>query len=74
MRRDPALAAVLKRFRKREWLSQEDLAFNAGVTVATLSRIERSATDPAWTTVRAIAQALEVSMDELGAAVEMEQD
>lgn len=74
MRRDPALPAVLKRFRKRERLSQEDLAFNAGVTVATLSRIERGATDPAWTTVRAVARALDVSMDELGSAVEMEED
>ncbi len=67
---DPALAGVLKRFRHRNGISQEALAFKADVTIATLSRVERGVTDPAWSTVRAVARALDVSMDELGSAVE----
>jgi transcriptional regulator with XRE-family HTH domain len=69
---DPTLAAVLQRFRHRNGLTQEALAFKASVTIATMSRIERGAVDPAWTTIRAVAKALDVSLDELGAAVELE--
>jgi len=39
-----------------------------------MARIERGASNPAWSNVRAIARALKVSLDELGAAVEQEQD
>jgi transcriptional regulator with XRE-family HTH domain len=67
---DPALAAVLRRFRRRLGMTQEALAFEADVTVSALSRIECGRSDPVWSTVRAIAQALDVSMDELGSAVE----
>ena len=69
---DPALAVVLHRFRLRAGVTQENLAFKADLTVATTSRMERGVTDPAWTSIRAIARALDVSLDELGAAVEME--
>jgi transcriptional regulator with XRE-family HTH domain len=69
---DPALSPVLRRFRHRSGLMQEALAFEAGLTIATLSRMERGVTDPAWSSVRAVARALDVAMDELGAAVEME--
>jgi len=72
-RPDPALAAVLHRFRLRSGVTQEALAFKADLTIATTSRMERGVTDPAWSSIRAIARALDVSMDELGAAVEMEQ-
>jgi transcriptional regulator with XRE-family HTH domain len=70
---DPALAAVLRRFRLRAGVTQENLAFEADVTISALARIERGASNPAWTSVRAIAGALDVSLDELGAAVEQEQ-
>jgi DNA-binding XRE family transcriptional regulator len=45
----------------------------AGITVSTLVRIERGQSDPRWTNVRAIARVLDVELDELGAAVEMEE-
>jgi transcriptional regulator with XRE-family HTH domain len=69
---DPALAAVLRRFRLRAGVTQEALAFEANLTIATLSRIERGVTNPTWTSIRAITRALDVEMDELGAAVEQE--
>jgi transcriptional regulator with XRE-family HTH domain len=49
------------------------LAIRAGITIASMSRIERGVTAPAWSTVRAIATALDISLEELGAAVEQEQ-
>jgi transcriptional regulator with XRE-family HTH domain len=70
---DPALVAILKRFRHRNGLTQEDLAFKSNVTISTLSRIERGATDPAWSSIRAITRALGMGLDELGAAIELEE-
>jgi transcriptional regulator with XRE-family HTH domain len=67
---DPALATVLHRLRLRAGVTQEALAFSADLTIATMSRMERGVTDPAWTSVRAVARALDVSLDELGAAIE----
>jgi len=67
---DPVLAATLRRFRLRNGTTQEDLAFKADVTISALSRIERGRSDTVWSTVRAIAKALDVRMDELGSAVE----
>jgi transcriptional regulator with XRE-family HTH domain len=69
---DPALAVVLRRFRHRAGISQEDLAYESGVTISALSRIERGISNPTWSSVRALARVLGVRMDELGAAVEME--
>ncbi|HEV3070867.1 MAG TPA: helix-turn-helix transcriptional regulator [Solirubrobacteraceae bacterium] len=69
---DPALAAVLHRFRQRAGVTQEALAFRADLTIATMSRMERGVTDPAWTSIRAVARALDVGLGELGAAVERE--
>jgi DNA-binding XRE family transcriptional regulator len=71
---DPALASALKRFRHRNGITQEALASQAGVNIKTVSRVERGATDPVWTTVRAIARVLDVGLEELGAAVEYGQD
>ena len=50
--------------------SQEALAHRSGIAAGSLSRIELAQTSPAWATVRQIARALNVSMRELGAAVE----
>jgi transcriptional regulator with XRE-family HTH domain len=66
----PALAAVIRRLREENGLTQEDLAYEAGVTTGTLSKIERGLTNPAWTTVERIAGALGVSLGEFGAAVD----
>jgi transcriptional regulator with XRE-family HTH domain len=67
-----ALAAALKQLRAESGITQETLAFHAGITVGTLSKIELGQTSPAWTTVSSIADALGVSLVELAAAVEAE--
>jgi transcriptional regulator with XRE-family HTH domain len=69
---DPALAAVLKRLREERGLTQEALAFKSGVSISSLGRIEMGRTSAAWTTVVQLADALGVSMGELGAAVDAE--
>jgi transcriptional regulator with XRE-family HTH domain len=72
-REDPALAPTLRRLRARKGITQEHLAFEAGVAVSALSRLERGLHDPGWALVRSIARALGVSMAELAAAVEQDQ-
>jgi transcriptional regulator with XRE-family HTH domain len=67
---DPLLAALLKRLREERDVTQEQLAFDAGVTVSTLSRIERGLNSPGWATVTRIADALSVSMAELAGQLE----
>ncbi len=62
---DPALAALLKRLREDRKITQEQLAFDAGITVSALSRIERGLNSPGWATVRRIADALGVSLGDL---------
>ncbi len=69
---DPALAAVLRRLREERGLSQEALAYQAGITSGSLGRIELAQSSPAWATVRQIANAIGVTMEELGATVEVE--
>jgi transcriptional regulator with XRE-family HTH domain len=70
---DQALATVLRRLREESGETREALAFKAGITMGTLARVELGQADPAWSTVRAVAQALGVGLDHLGAAVEREQ-
>lgn len=62
---DLVLAALLKRLREERDITQEQLAFDAGVTASALSRIERGLTSPGWTTLKKIAKALDVSLIEL---------
>jgi DNA-binding XRE family transcriptional regulator len=49
--------------------SQEALAYRSGLSYA---RIELAQSAPGWDTVRSIARALDVTMAELGAAVDLE--
>jgi DNA-binding XRE family transcriptional regulator len=51
-------------------VTQEALADLIGVSAPTLCSRERGLIDPPWSRVRAIARALDVELDELGAAVE----
>jgi len=60
----------VRRLRIERGDTQEDLAHRAGLTVAAFARIERGHANPTWTTVRRIADALEVSLASLGEAVE----
>lgn len=67
---DPMLGATLRRLRLERGTAQEALAFDAGLTTGSLSRIERNASNPAWTTVHAILGALGITLQELAAALE----
>jgi len=60
------LAQNIKKFRKRLKLSQEELAKKAGITYSTLIKIESGANDnPTIKTLKKIADALNVTIDEL---------
>jgi transcriptional regulator with XRE-family HTH domain len=67
---DPALAAVVKQLREERDITQEELAYEAGITVSSLSRIERGLNSPGWNTVGKIVKALGVSLAELVEGVE----
>lgn len=68
---DKALGQVLRELREHEPKhSQEHIGFNAGVTAATVGRIELGQSKPEWGTVRAIADALDVSLVDLATAIE----
>ena len=69
---DPVLAAVLRRLREDRGLTMEALAFKSGVSISSLGRIELGRTSAAWATVVQVADALDVSMSRLGAAVDAE--
>lgn len=68
---DPVLGQVIRAFRERDpKRSQENVGFNAGVTAATVGRMEMGLSKPEWGTVRSIADALGISLVELAVAVE----
>jgi transcriptional regulator with XRE-family HTH domain len=51
-------------------LTQEELAFNANITVSSIYRIERGLSNPAWATLLKIAAALGVTPLKIVAAAE----
>jgi len=67
---DRTLASALLCLREARDQSQEDLAHDADVTSKTLGDIERAQTDPRWTTVKKITEALGISFRELGEALD----
>jgi transcriptional regulator with XRE-family HTH domain len=67
---DQALGGALRRLREERGVTQEAVAHAAGLTVTAVARVERGQTDPAWSTVRRIAAALDLDMGELGSAVD----
>jgi transcriptional regulator with XRE-family HTH domain len=64
---DPKLAAVLKSLREQRGLSQEHVAWHAGIAVSSLAKIENAQTAPAWDSVMRILRALDVTLAELAA-------
>ena len=58
-------AALLPKQRTRRALTQAELAKRAGVTTATVARIERDEIEPRMTTLRKLAEALGVDPAEL---------
>ncbi len=67
---DQTLAAVLRHLRRERGITQEALAFSSNVTVSALSRIERGRSNPVWTTLVQIAEALDITPAELVAIAE----
>lgn len=65
-----ALGAAIKSLRSERALKQLDVAEDAGITVAHLSKIEGGKVNPTWGTVEAIAQALGVRMVEVATSAE----
>ncbi len=61
----PALGAAIRELRRRQGKTLKELAPLAGVTWGTLGVIERGEANPTWGTVKGIADALGVSMDDL---------
>ena len=55
----------LKRQRTRKALTQEELALQAGLTTASVARIERNETEPRMSTLRKLAKALDIDPAEL---------
>jgi transcriptional regulator with XRE-family HTH domain len=62
---DPALAATIRRLREERGLSQEEVAYSAGVTVGTYTRLERGKANPTWLTLRRISAALDIRVSDL---------
>lgn len=56
------LADAVRLLRLRSSLTQEQLAHRAGLTTASLARLESARTNPGWKTLVALAAALEVAV------------
>lgn len=66
-----ALADRIRKLRKAAGISQEQLAYRAGVTAAVVRNLEQGHVDnPEWRTMRAIARVLGASLDDLAAAAD----
>jgi transcriptional regulator with XRE-family HTH domain len=63
----PALGRAVRQLRQERGVSQESLAYEAGVTSGTLSLIERGRSNPTWGTVKGIAAALSATIAEVAA-------
>ncbi len=69
---DPALAATVRRLREGRGLTREDLAFEAGIAVGSLARLELGNGSPSWDTLGRVAAALGLPVSGLADAVEDE--
>ena len=69
---DPVLGQVLREMRGDR--SQEDVGYHAGVTAATVGRMELAKSKPDWGSVRSVADALGVSLVQLATAIEAVED
>jgi transcriptional regulator with XRE-family HTH domain len=67
---DQDLAEAIRQLRARRGMTQEEVAYEAGLTISSYREIEKGRTNPAWTTLQRIASALGVSMGELVDATE----
>jgi transcriptional regulator with XRE-family HTH domain len=67
---DPALGAAIRQAREDAGLTQAQLAVRADLAIGTLTRMEAGTTDPSWSSVRALAEALGLSLAALGRLAE----
>jgi transcriptional regulator with XRE-family HTH domain len=67
---DQRLGRVIRQLRESAGMTQEDVAYHAGISTGSLSRIECTLANPSWTTVTRIAAALNTSLRELIDAIE----
>lgn len=67
---DEALAVAIKRQREARGSTQEEAAWEAGVTIGTYSGVERGRINPTWTTFKSIARGLGITASELAALAE----
>ncbi len=67
---DLALSFAVRALREDRALTQETMAFEAGLTFGTISRIELGQACPSWESVRRIAGALQMPVSELVIEVE----
>lgn len=67
---DPQLSRTLRRLRDERTLSQEAVARRADMSTSAYAKIERCETSPAWTTVRQIATAFDLTISEFAAEVD----
>jgi transcriptional regulator with XRE-family HTH domain len=65
-----ALGRAIKQIRKREGLTQEDVACRTGYHLTWISRIETQSRNTGWDTVKRVADALGVSLVEIAASAE----
>jgi predicted transcriptional regulator len=65
---DPILGRVLRDLRGDR--SQEDVGYHAGVTAATVGRMELAKSVPDWASVRSVVDALGVSLVDVVEAIE----
>ena len=63
---------VLRKFRLAKGLSQEDLAFEAGMSMRSISLLEGNKQQPTITTIENLSKALGVSMVEFIMEVEID--
>ena len=67
---DEPLGATVRALREARGVSREVLAVDAGISTGTLARLELGKSDPPWSTLRAVATALELTVSELASAIE----
>jgi len=67
---DPALASALRRLREDKGQTREALAYHAGITTASLARIELAQATPGWDTIRRLVGALDLTISRFAEAVE----
>ena len=66
----PGLGKAIRKLRHERELSQEELGHRAGIHPTWISHIESGRNNPAWGSVRRIAEGLGIKISELAATVE----